>query len=126
MAAMAAGDLNDVPMMLSLTGLFYSLGGSLGTAVSAAIYTNTFPNTLKDHLPAESKGDYYKIYMGGYTVQLTYPEGSPIRKAIKKAWAVSQRDGSIAATCVLIICVPAILLWNNYRVDRKQNRGTVL
>ncbi|TID19907.1 MFS transporter SIT family siderophore-iron:H+ symporter [Venturia nashicola] len=126
MAVMAAADREGVPMMLSLIGLSSSVGGSIGYAVSAAIYSNTFPQRLQALLPMEAKSNYTSIYVGGYSVQKTYPVGSPIRKAIDSAWGESQKYGSVSATCILVLAIPAIAIWKNYNVDKKQNKGTMI
>lgn len=125
MAVMASADHDGVPMMLSLIGLSSSVGGAIGYAVSAAIYTNTFPTALQKALPASAKADWSTIYLGGYTAQLAYPVGSPTRDAINYAWGQSQRYGAISATAILALAIPAIAVWKNYRVDKKQNKGTV-
>jgi MFS family permease len=126
MAVMASADREGVPLMLSLLGLCSSIGGSIGQAVQSAIYANTFPQTLLANLPDDVKSNYTTIYLGGYVVQTTYPVGSPTRNAIDLAWAQSQKYGAISATCILILAIPAIAIWKNYNVDKKQNKGTVL
>lgn len=126
MAVMAAADREGVPMMLSLIGLSSSVGGSIGYAVSAAIYSNTFPQRLEALLPADVKSNYTSIYVGGYAVQKTYPVGSPIRNAIDSAWGESQKYGAVSATCILVLAIPAIAIWKNYDVDKKQNKGTMI
>lgn len=126
MAVMASADREGVPMMLSLIGLFASLGGSIGTAVSTAIYINTFPSALRKALPQDKQSLTQKLYTNGYPSQMEFPMGSPVREAVNFAWGQSQRYGSIAATAILVLGFPAIGVWKDYRVDRKQNKGTVL
>jgi MFS family permease len=126
MAAMASADRDGVPMMLSIIGLSANVGGSIGYAVSAAVYNNVFPQTLQDSLPDSVKGNFTDIYNGGYTLQTTFAVGSDTRNAINFAWGQSLKYNSIAATCILILGFPAIAVWKNYNVDKKQNKGTVL
>ncbi|CAK7242894.1 MAG: Siderochrome iron transporter 2 [Sporothrix thermara] len=126
MAVMAAADRDGVPMMLALLYLFNSFGGSIGYAVAQAIYLNTYPDALRSHLPADLKNQTDAIFEGGSTLQLTYPVGTPARDAINYAWGQSQRYNCISSTAFLALGIPAILLWKNYNVDRKQNKGTVL
>jgi len=125
MAVMAAADHDGVPMMLSLIGLSTSVGGAIGYAVAAAIYTNVFPEALASRLPAADKAQASTIYLGGYLSQTKYPVGGEVRAAIDYAWGESQRYGAIAATCVLVLGIPAVAVWKNYRVDKKQNKGTM-
>lgn len=126
MAVMAAADREGVPMMLSLLGLFSSLGGAIGYAVAAAVYTNIFPQALESRLPADLKSNATDIYLGGYTTQMTYPVGSPTRAAVDYAWGRSQMYGSVAGTAILALGFPAIAVWKNYRTDKKQNKGTMI
>ncbi|KAL4868635.1 hypothetical protein BDV12DRAFT_96981 [Aspergillus spectabilis] len=126
MAVMASADREGVPMMLSLIGLFSSLGGAIGQAVGAAIYNNTFTDALRSRLPDDLKSQADTINMGGYLVQMDYDVGSPARDAINYAWGRSQMYGSIAATCLLVLGIPAIGVWKNYNVDKKQNKGVMI
>ncbi|KAL4778915.1 major facilitator superfamily domain-containing protein [Aspergillus varians] len=126
MAVMAAADREGVPMMLSLLGLFSSLGGAIGQAVSAAIYNNSFIDALTSRLPDDLKSSAMKISDGGYTLQMTYPVGSPARDAINYAWGRSQMYGAIASTAILALGFPAVAVWRNYNVDKKQNKGVVI
>ncbi|KAL5362865.1 major facilitator superfamily domain-containing protein [Aspergillus floccosus] len=126
MAVMAASNRDGVPMMLSMIGLSSSLGGAIGYAVSAAIYSNTFPSALRHALPVGSKSDYLKIYRGGYTAQLEYPVGSPIRLAINEAYGEYMKYACITATGLMALGIPAIAVWRNFRVDKKQNKGEMM
>jgi hypothetical protein len=126
MAVMSAADHDGVPMMLSILGLFASLGGAAGNAVASAIYTNVFPNRLQDGLPAVAKGDWMDIYLGGYLTQMEYPMGSEVRTAINNAWGDSQKYSCIATTVVVALGFPCIAIWRNLNVDKKQNKGVML
>ncbi|KAL5336047.1 major facilitator superfamily domain-containing protein [Aspergillus crustosus] len=126
MAVMAAADREGVPMMLSLLGLFSSLGGAIGQAVGAAIYNNSWTDALRSRLPAELQSQADAINLGGYLAQMEYAVGTPERDAINYAWGRSQMYGSIAATCLLVLGIPAIAVWKNYNVDKKQNKGVML
>ncbi|UNI16000.1 Siderochrome iron transporter 2 [Purpureocillium takamizusanense] len=125
MAVMAASDREGVAMMLSLLGLFASIGGAIGDAVSAAIYRGTFPEGLRERLPADAQDQWSALYLGGYLEHQKYAVGTPIRDAINYAWGNSQKYGAISATAVLTLGIPAIAVWKNYRVDKKQNKGTM-
>ncbi|EED16028.1 siderochrome-iron transporter, putative [Talaromyces stipitatus ATCC 10500] len=126
MAAMAAADRDGVPLMIAMLSLSSSIGGAIGYAVASAIYTNTFPSALLRALPDSAKADYETIYLGGSTTQLQYPPGSDVRNAINYAWAQSQKYECIAAAAVVVLAFPAIAVWKNYNVDRKQVKGTVI
>ncbi|KNG89422.1 siderochrome-iron transporter [Aspergillus nomiae NRRL 13137] len=126
MAVMSAADHDGVPMMLSILGLFASLGGAAGNAIASAIYTNVFPSRLRQNLPAGVKDDWAEIYLGGYLTQMAYPLGSEVRTAINHAWGDSQKYSCIATTAVIALGVPCIAVWKNLDVGRKQNQGVML
>ncbi|KAJ5915846.1 hypothetical protein N7454_010987 [Penicillium verhagenii] len=126
MAAMAGGDREGIPLALSLISLFNNVGSSIGYAVCAAIYNNTYLGALRSRLPADEQANADAIFQGSFATQLTYPVGSPVREAAAYAWGYSQRMNCIASTCILILGIPAILLWKNFNVDKKQVKGTVI
>ncbi|CAI7574039.1 unnamed protein product [Penicillium palitans] len=126
MAVMSSADHDGVPMMLSILGLFASLGGAAGNTVASAIYANVFPSTLLANLPAEAQANWTDIYLGGYLKQMNYPMGSEIRTAINLAWGDTQKYSCIATTAVVALGLPCIAIWRNVNVDKKQVPGTVL
>ncbi|BCR86805.1 siderochrome iron transporter 2 [Aspergillus chevalieri] len=126
MAVMAASDRQGVPMMLALIGLCQSLGLATGGAVQSAIYNNLFVDALRSKLPGDMKSQAMEISNAGYLVQKEYPLGSVQRNAVNYAWGYSQKYGCIAATAILALALPSIAIWKNYRLDKKQNKGTVL
>lgn len=125
MAVMAAADREGVPLMLALIGLSSSLGGAIGDAVAAAIYTSSFPTALYDALPADMKNNATQI-VASTTVQLSYPLGSETRNAINYAYGYNQKLSCIASLAVLVLGIPAIAVWKNYNVDKQQNKGRVI
>ncbi|KAK0355332.1 Siderochrome iron transporter 2 [Friedmanniomyces endolithicus] len=126
MAVMSAADRSGIAMMLSLISLASSVGGAIGDAVAGAIFSATFPTALARALPAEMQGQATALYLGGYTTQEMFVPGTPVRVAIDYAWAEYERYAAIAAVSSLAIGIPAIAVWKNYRVDKQQNKGTVI
>lgn len=126
MAVMAAADRDGVPLMIAMISLSSSFGGAIGYAVAVAIYSNTFPQALLSALPDSAKADYATIYAGGSAAQLLYPPGSETRNAINHAWAYSQKYECITAAVLLVLAFPAIAMWKNYNVGKKQVKGTVI
>lgn len=113
-------------MMLSLIYLFSSVGGAIGQAVSTAVYSNTFPRELSNALPAESQDMVQTLYLGGYLTQEKYAPGTIIREGINFAWGRTQYYGCISAVAVWVLGIPAVAIWKNYRVDKQQNKGTMI
>lgn len=125
-AAMAACDREGVPMVLALLGLFSSVGQAIGSAVIAAIYNKVFPEAAARKLPPGSESTVNELLLGGYVTATGYALGTPERNAANYASSEVQKWGGVAATCVLAIAIPGILLWKNYKLDKKQNKGNML
>lgn len=126
MAVMAAADRDGIPLLIAILGLCSSIGGAIGYAVAVAIYSNTFPQALLSNLPPDTQADFADIYLGGSTAQMTYPPGSATRDAINNAWATSQKYECIVATAIIVLAFPAVGMWKDYSVDKKQVKGTVI
>ncbi|KAI5365877.1 Putative major facilitator superfamily, MFS transporter superfamily [Septoria linicola] len=126
MAVMTAADREGVPMMLSIIYLASNIGGSIGTAVSTSIYGNTFPSALARALPADLQGKVSELYLGGYLTQELFVPGTVERTAINYAWGQTQYYSCISAVAVLVLGIPAIAIWKNYRVDKQQNKGVMI
>jgi hypothetical protein len=124
-AAMAACDREGVPMVLALLGLFSSVGQAIGSAVIAAIYAQVYPAAAASKLPAGSETIVNALYLGGAVAAAEYAVDSPEHLAANHAFQEVQKWGGVAATCVLIMAIPGVGLWKNYRLDKKQNKGTV-
>lgn len=125
-AIMAAVGPDNVAVALALQSLFTAVGGAIGTSISGAIWTNTFPQKLEEYLPASAKGQATEIYASLET-QLGYAWGSPARNGIIQAYAASQRYMSIAATVVLVFALICVLLWRDIRVkDFKRPAGSTV
>ena len=124
MAVMAAAPHAGVAAMLALIGLFSSVGGAIGQAISGAIYTNTFPAALDRALPGNATLNA-QLY-GSLVSQLAYPFGTPERTAVIEAYAHTQRYLTIAGTAFLIPCFLFIGVWQDFKVkDLRQVKGRV-
>lgn len=126
MAVMAASSHGEIAVVLAIESMFTSIGSAIGSTVSAAIWTSTFPVSLAAHLPAAEQKNLHSIYEE-LTVQLSYPVGSPTRKAIDMAYGDGQRWMLTAGTAVLVVGLVATAAWRDYPVkDFKQVKGTVI
>lgn len=123
MAVMAAAPHKGVASMLALIGLFTSVGGAVGTAISGAIYTNKFPAALAQKITNEALA---KQLYGNLTAQLEYPIGSMERNAVWFAYGESMKWLSVAGTVFMIPCFIFVGMWRDFKVDEmKQVKGTV-
>lgn len=124
MAVMAAAPHENVASMLALIGLFSSVGGAIGQAISGAIYTNTFPAALDHALPGNATLN--ALLYGDIKTQLLYPIGSPERTAVIYAYGRAQWYLTIAATCFLVPCFIFIGIWRDFKVkELRQVKGRV-
>lgn len=126
LAAYAASDRDGIPMVYSLIGLSCSVFSSVASAIVTAIYNSVFSSALLRTLPPDTVGQYMDIMQGGSSVQMTYPVGSDTRNSINYAYGEVQKYLCILAAAVMVLAFPAIYIWKDYRVDRKQVKGTVL
>ncbi|CAK7274857.1 hypothetical protein SEPCBS57363_006378 [Sporothrix epigloea] len=125
LAAYASSDRDGIPMVYALINLVSSLFSSVSRAVSTAIYTSVFSSTLLNNLPPDTVGDYLTIMSGGSWAQMMYPVGSATRDAINLAYGETQKILCIVAAAVMVLAFPAIYIWKDYRIDRKQVKGNV-
>ncbi|TVY47938.1 Siderophore iron transporter mirB [Lachnellula cervina] len=124
MAVMAAAPQENVASMLALIGLFTSVGGSIGQAISGAIYTNKFPAALDRALPGNATLN--ALLYGSLTEQLLYPIGSPERTAVIYAYADAQWYLTIVGTVFLVPCFVFIIIWKDFKVkDLRKVKGLV-
>ncbi|KAH8880469.1 siderophore iron transporter mirB [Thozetella sp. PMI_491] len=125
-AGMAAVSHQYVAVILAMEGLFSSIGGSIGSTLSAAIWTSVFPKALANHLPAKDLPNLQKIY-GSVATQLTFPVGSDTRIAIENAYSDAQRTLLIPAMAVWILGISAVIAWRDVDLRKVQQvRGNVV
>jgi hypothetical protein len=103
-AVLSVSSHNNAAAVLGLLGVFGNIGGGVGSAISGAIWTHTFPQYLEKYLPEESMDAFADIY-GDLDVQLSYDFGTPTRDAIIQAYAHTQRIMLIATLCVMVLCL---------------------
>jgi hypothetical protein len=61
-AVMAAADHQHIASVLALVIIFGWLGGAISSAISGAIWPNSFPQALMELLPADMMGSFDDIY----------------------------------------------------------------
>lgn len=125
-ACLAAVEHQYVAATISTLFVFGSIGDAVGSAISGAIWTNTFYAALVRNLPESAKADAAAIYESIYT-QLAYPEGSEVRLAIQEAYGYSQTRMLAAGTGIMALCFVWVFMIEDLNVkNRKQTKGTVL
>jgi len=126
LAAMNAVPHENVAVSLALLSMITSLGGSIGMAISGAIWTQTLPGKIEHYLPADMKNETANIYASLVT-QLSYEWDSPVRQAIVSAYGDTQKLMVITGLVTLLPCIIWILMIKNFKLsEHKQNGGLVL
>ncbi|KAF3041919.1 hypothetical protein E8E12_007317 [Didymella heteroderae] len=125
LAVMAAADHLHIAPVLALLNIFGWLGGAVGSTISGAIWTNSFPQALARLLPEEDLENLDSIY-GDLTIQLSYERGTLTRVAIEQAYGIAQKRMLIAGTCIMSLTLIWIVLIKNYNVAKmRQTKGRV-
>ena len=117
-AVLAASEHDNYASTLALLGLTGNIGGAIGNSISGAIWTNTFPNKLRELLPQDIQSQWNDIYES-LPMQLSFAVGSPTRDAIVNAYASAQRDMLIAAIAFMTLTIGWVLLIKDIRVKEK-------
>ena len=125
LAVLASVDHQHVAAVLSLLFVMGSLGGSVGSAICGAIWTDTFLKKLEQNLPAAELPKLSVIYES-ITAQLSYPPGSPARVAIDDAYGYAQVRLLAAATAFMVLGFVWVGMMRNLNVrTMTQTKGNV-
>ncbi|KAI0691091.1 drug:h+ antiporter [Cerioporus squamosus] len=86
--------------------LWTEIGGGVGSALAGAIWTNTMPEKLADHLPNVNATERAELF-GSITSITALPYDDPTRQGVIAAYSDVMKIMLIAATCLSV--VPLIL-----------------
>lgn len=101
LAVLASVDHQHVAAVLAFLFVIGSIGGSIGSAICGAIWTNTFLKQLIKNLPESAMPNLDLIY-SSLPEQLSYAVGTPERDAIVKSYAYAQ-PRMLATGCALMV-----------------------
>jgi MFS family permease len=126
LASLAAVDHQHVAAVLALLFIMGSIGDVIGSAISGAIWTNTFLPELERQLPESAMANLYTIYES-LPIQLTYAIGTPERDAINAAYGYAQVRMLAAGTAFMVLGFVWVGMMKNLNVKTmSQTRGNVL
>lgn len=130
LAIMASVTHQEIAVAIALWSMFASIGGSVGSAIAGALWTNIVPDRLYHNLPDELK-NRTSIIFGDIEEQLKFPMGSPAREAIIEAFGHVQRLMVIVGCSFLPICIVCLMFWRNIDVRKvegyeRRKKGNVL
>jgi hypothetical protein len=125
LAVLAAVDHQHVAASLALLFVTGTIGGAVGSTVSGAIWTNTFPKALAENLPETALPNLAMIY-GDIVTQLSYSVGSAERYAIQQSYGYAQVRMLAAGTGIMSLSFIWMFMIRNYNVAKMtQTRGVV-
>lgn len=125
LAVLASVDHQHVAAVLALLFVMGSIGGSIGSAICGAIWTNTFLKKLAETLPESAMPNLSLIY-SSLPQQLSYPVGSPERNAIVEAYGYAQPRMLAAGTAFMVLGFIWVGMMKNLNVkNMTQTKGNV-
>lgn len=115
---MAVSPQKRIPALIATETLMASIGTAIGSAISGAIWADTFPRKLTAALPDHDAGLAKEIYSSIY-VQLSYERGTPIGDAITYAYGASLQVMLITSMCLYAGAGLCIVCWKNVDMGKK-------
>ncbi|KIX09195.1 uncharacterized protein Z518_00274 [Rhinocladiella mackenziei CBS 650.93] len=100
MSVQAVVTQQDVAVTTAIFLSFMTIGSPIGQSIGGAIWRHIQPQKLEKYLPAGNKSSAASIY-GSIAVDKKYPEGTPSRDVINRAFRESTSTLAIAATAVV-------------------------
>ena len=125
LAVLASVDHQHVAAVLAFLFVMGSIGSSIGSAISGAIWTNTFYPALVRNFPETSAADLPVIY-SSLVEQLSYPVGTPERDGIVAAYGHAQPIMLAAGTAFMVLGFIWVGMMRNINVKSMvQTKGNV-
>ncbi|CRG82680.1 Siderophore iron transporter mirB [Talaromyces islandicus] len=125
LAILAAVDHQHVAAALALLNVVGTVGDAAGSTICAVIWTNTFEKALIQNLPASAMPRLDLIYER-LDIQLSYPVGSPTRKAIQNSYGYAQTRMLAAGTGLMAVTFAWVLMIRDIHLNEiNQVKGMV-
>jgi hypothetical protein len=112
----------EVAIATAMFLTFTSLGGSVGSAIAGAIWTNVLPGRLADYLPDMSSDDRKRVY-DDFNFAMSFPRGSVERDGIVKAYVDVMRRLSLTATLAALPMVIFVFAMKEVKLDKPGAAG---
>lgn len=118
-ASQASVPHQDLASIISQLALWTRLGGAIGSAIAAGIWTGTLPDYLAatNLTPAQQS----RAYNSPTTIKTSYPWNTPLRNQINQAFSKTMKPIFIVALVLAFIPLFAGLLMPNYYLGKTQN-----
>ncbi|KAJ9480405.1 Glutathione exchanger 2 [Pseudozyma hubeiensis] len=118
-ASQASVPHQDLASIIAQLGMWTRLGGAIGSAIAAGIWTGTLPNHLAETTltPAQQA----RIYASPTSVKTAYPWNSALRNQINAAFSKTMTPIFITSLVLAFIPLAAGLVMPNYYLGKTQN-----
>ncbi|KAF8060651.1 drug:h+ antiporter [Lyophyllum atratum] len=110
----------DVAMVTAVVLLITEIGGSIGSAIAGAIWTNLMPGRLATHLPSVSEEDRALLF-GSIVEAMKYERGTPIREGVISAYDDVMKIMTIVATVIAVFPFLLAFLMPHWHLGDEQN-----
>ncbi|KAF7189000.1 MFS siderochrome iron transporter B [Pseudocercospora fuligena] len=125
LAVLCVVDHQHVAAVFAFLFVMGSIGGSIGSAICGAIWTNTFYSSLQKNLPESAQPQLNTIYES-LVAQLAYAPGTPERTAIVKAYGYAQPILLATGTAFMVLGFIWVGMMRNVNVKTMtQTKGNV-
>ncbi|CDR88145.1 related to Siderophore iron transporter 3 [Sporisorium scitamineum] len=118
-ASQASVPHQDLASIIAQLGLWTRLGGAIGTAISAGIWTGTLPDYL-EKIPL-TRAQKNRIYQSPTAVKSSYPWNTSLRNQINAAFSKTMTPIFITSLVLSFIPLAAGLVMPNYYLGKTQN-----
>ncbi|KAF2021260.1 siderophore iron transporter mirB [Aaosphaeria arxii CBS 175.79] len=125
LSVMSAVPHENIAVGLAILSMITSIGGSIGQAISAAIWTQVVQKKMYEYMP-DNMGDQTPLICGSLPNQLALSWDSPARQAVVRAYGDAQRIMVIVGTCVLVPCLLWVYMLKNYSLSEHKDRKGIL
>jgi hypothetical protein len=96
---------------------FTSLGGSVGSAIAGAIWTNFLPERLSEYLPEMSPDERKRVY-DDFKFAMSFPRGSLERDGIVAAYVDVMKILTMTATLTALQMIYFVFAMREVKLDR--------
>lgn len=120
-ASQASVPHQDVALIISLLSLWSNIGGSIGAAIAAVIWSAKMPMYLREYLPANTTDTQIETFFGNIKTIRAYSFDSPTRQGAIMAYQKTLWYLIVPALGTSFIPLIAACFQTDYFLGRQQN-----
>ncbi|KAH8879809.1 MFS general substrate transporter [Thozetella sp. PMI_491] len=115
----------DVALAISLLSLWSKIGGAIGSAIVAVIWSSKMPQFLREDLPASATDqDVRKLFDSVKSIRTLYEFDDPMRQGAIEAYRRTLYYCLVPALCLAFIPLIASFFQTNFYLGKQQNAVT--